>query len=92
MPPTKEELCEGVERLKQIKDKMLRSLEEAENIITELAGRKSLIHQRAESYWLAHATTAITKESRWLGGSMVTMEDTIQELEKVKVEDTEAEE
>jgi hypothetical protein len=90
--PTKEELGEGIERLKQIKDEILQSLEEAENIITKLAGRKSLIHQRAESYWLAHATTAITKESRWLGGSMITMEDTMQELEKVEVEDTDMEE
>jgi hypothetical protein len=35
---------------------------------------------RAKSYWLAHAKMAITRQHEYLGGSMVTMEDTIEEI------------
>jgi hypothetical protein len=39
-----------------------------------------MTYQRANAYWLAHARMAITQEHGYLGGSLVTMEDTIQEI------------
>ena len=36
--------------------------------------------QRAKAYWLAHVTMALTRDHDYLGGSMVTMQDTLTEL------------
>jgi hypothetical protein len=63
------------ERLIEIKVEMLELLEEAKDIIPE-----GIKKERAKCYWYAHIKTAIEKEHGFLGGSMVTMEDTINEL------------
>jgi hypothetical protein len=39
-----------------------------------------MVKERAEAYWLAHVETALSDDHDYLGGSMVTMADTIQEL------------
>ncbi len=63
------------ERLEEIREEMLELLEEARNIIPE-----GTTKSRAEMYWYAHIKTAILKEHDYLGGSMVTVDDTIEEL------------
>lgn len=44
-----------------------------------------VVYQRADVYWLAHIECALSKDSKYLGSSMVTMEDTIKEI--IKIED-----
>jgi hypothetical protein len=65
------------ERLIEIKEQMLELLDEAKDIIPE-----GMTKKRAEAYWYAHIKTAILKDHEYLGGSLVTMEHTINELEE----------
>lgn len=67
---------EAVERLIEIKQEMLSLLEEAKELIPE-----GITKERARCYWYAHIKTALLKEHEYLGGSLVTMDDTIIELE-----------
>ncbi len=69
---------EDINRLREIQEEILDLLHEAKGIISDYPGASS----RAEAYWLAHAKMAITNEHGYLGGSMVTMEDTINEIEE----------
>ncbi|MBX3045090.1 MAG: hypothetical protein KIT33_15950 [Candidatus Kapabacteria bacterium] len=64
-----------VERLTEIKEQILELLEEAKDILP-----KGMTKERAKSYWYVHIQTAILNEHEYLGGSMVTMDDTIFEL------------
>lgn len=73
---------ETIYRLEEIKDEMLGLLGEAEGLIRDEA--KGMEYERARSYWLAHIETALTNDHGYLGGSMVTMQDTIQELEEAE--------
>jgi len=68
---------DDVFRLEEIKDEIKELLKEAEKIVEEAGG---LTHDRAISYWIPHVEGALDEDHCWLGGSMVTMEDTIQEL------------
>jgi hypothetical protein len=60
-----------------IQEEILGLLERATNL---LHNAPDMTYQRATAYWLAHAKMAITREHDYLGGSMVTMDDTIQEI------------
>jgi len=64
-----------VDRLEEIQEQMLSLLGEAREI---LEGTRA--YDAADAYWLAHVEMALVNEHRWLGGSMVTMEDSIEEL------------
>ncbi|KKL97253.1 hypothetical protein LCGC14_1836370 [marine sediment metagenome] len=63
-------------------------LSEIRDQIKELMGEaKSLLHNsddkvwnRARSYWYPHIIMALDSEHEFLGGSMVTMQDTIDEM------------
>jgi len=46
-------------------------------VTDEVAG----IYDRAKSYWLAHVDSALLNRGGYLGGSMVSAADTLQELE-----------
>ena len=35
---------------------------------------------RAESYWIAHVITAVSNDHGYLGGSMVSLQNTIDEI------------
>ena len=72
------------ERLNEIKEQMLELLEEAKDIIPE-----GMPKERAKAYWFAHVKTALLKEHEYLGGSLVTMDDTINELEGEEDEEEE---
>jgi hypothetical protein len=69
--------AETIERLNEIKEQMLELLEEAKDLLPE-----GMTKERAKSYWYAHIKTAILKEHEFLGGSLVTIDDTISELEE----------
>ena len=72
------------ERLIEIKEQMLELLDEAKDLLPE-----GMTKERARSYWYAHIKTALLKEHEYLGGSLVTMDDTIIELESESEEDSE---
>jgi hypothetical protein len=61
--------------LQEIKEQMLDLLEEAKDLLPE-----GITKERAKSYWYAHIKTALLKEHEFLGGSLVTVDDTIEEL------------
>jgi hypothetical protein len=53
-------------------------LDEAHDILRTSEDHFTL--RRAESYWFAHIKVALDKEHAYLGGSMCSMQDTIDEL------------
>jgi hypothetical protein len=74
--------AEAIERLTEIKEQMLELLEEAKDLLPE-----GMTKERAKCYWYAHIKTAILKEHEFLGGSLVTVDDTISELGEDSEED-----
>ena len=66
---------------------MIDLLDQAQRLLRSAPGKT---RSRAESYWLAHARMAITKNHSYLGGSMVDMDDTIAEMEGADGEDDES--
>lgn len=66
---------DDVVRLEEIQQEMMELLEEARNLV-----RGTREQQRAESYWLGHIETSLTNNSRYMGRSMCTMEDTVNAL------------
>jgi hypothetical protein len=77
-----EETIDIIDNLEEIKYQMLELLDQAICLIPE--GRAK---SRAECYWYAHIKTAITKEHFYLGGSMCTMDDTIEELRREDIDE-----
>lgn len=72
--------AETVERLKEIQQEFFSLLDEAKSIIRK--AENQLIWERARSYWLAHIEMALSKETEFLGSSMFTMDETIEEIER----------
>lgn len=65
---------ETVDRLEEIRI-------EIEELAREAVGMlDGITRERARSYWFAHIICALSKESEFLGSSMITMEETIEEL------------
>jgi hypothetical protein len=73
---------EITERLTEIKEQMLELLDEAKEIIPE-----GMAKERARCYWYAHIKTALLKEHEYLGGSLVTMDATINEISEEESEE-----
>jgi hypothetical protein len=69
---------EDIERLREIQEEISNLVSEARTILRKYGG---VTQTRAESYWVPHIMAALYKETEWLGGSMFTMEDTINELQ-----------
>ena len=65
-------------RLSEIKDEIKHLMGEAREIV-EHSGNESA-WARAKSYWYGHILTALDKDSEYMGSSMVTMQDTIDEM------------
>lgn len=72
-----------IERLYEIKDEIKELVYEARDLFP----RNSLTYERARSYWIAHILGALDDENDYLGGSMFTMKETIEELEDPEEED-----
>ena len=62
--------------LEEIKEQIKMLMGEAMDMIP----RDGMYASRARSYWYAHILTALDDESEFLGGSMHSMQDTINEL------------
>jgi uncharacterized protein (UPF0305 family) len=63
------------EELEEIRDQMLDLLGMAESTL-----RGTSEYDSAKAYWLAHIETALSNDHGYLGGSMTTMQDTIDAL------------
>ena len=68
---------EAIDRLREIQSEMEELLIEALQCIREAGGSTA----QAEAYWKAHIVCAIRNDHGYLGGSMVTLQDTIEDLE-----------
>lgn len=66
------------DRLKEIKDQVKDQISEAKDLLRFV---KPIIKERAKAYWLPQIETALDNDHNWLGNSMFTMEDTIEDLD-----------
>jgi hypothetical protein len=67
---------ERAERLNEIKEEIKAFLGEAKRMLRGTG----ITWERARSYWFAHILGALDEENEYMGGSMFTMQDTINEL------------
>lgn len=65
-----------VARLVEIKEEMLELLRETQSLL-----RGTGEEERARSYWYAHIRMALDDDHSYLGGSMCTLQDSIDALE-----------
>ena len=70
---------EAADILIDAKEGILEALEEARQALR--ACDDEFLYEQADAYWLAHIWTALGHEHGYLGGSMVTMQDTINALQ-----------
>ena len=69
---------EIVDELGEIQTQILELVEQARALLRRNELQGALM--RAESYWIAHVTTAISNNHGYLGGSTVSLQDTIDEI------------
>tara|TARA_S200000501_G_scaffold321758_1_gene317352 strand:- start:297 stop:524 length:228 start_codon:yes stop_codon:yes gene_type:complete len=62
-------------RFEEIKEQIKELLEEAIDLVPDHA------RARAESYWYPHISMALDEDHGYIGGSMCSMQDTIEEWE-----------
>jgi len=68
---------DAIDRLREIQSEIEELLDEAMHCIRDAGGSTA----QADAYWKAHIICALRNDHEYLGGSMVTMQDTIEELE-----------
>ena len=68
------ELEESMESMREALDRATRALMDFDTLGQEQ------VCGRARSYWLAHIRTAIDSDHGFMGGSMCTMADTLEEM------------
>ena len=78
--------AEAAERLWEIAEEIYDKLDEVENILKEVAPEEL---ERAKLYWMAHIDGALLSRQGWLGGSFISLEDTLEALEEEEFEDEE---
>jgi len=66
--------------LQDARERVEEAMEEARTALASL--EEGFLLDQASAYWLAHVRTALDHEHGYLGGSMVTMQDTIDALRK----------
>jgi hypothetical protein len=67
-----------VDELGEIQSQILELVEQARALLRRHQLQGALM--RAEAYWIAHVTTAISNNHGYLGKSMVSLQDTIDEI------------
>jgi hypothetical protein len=75
-----------LERLEEIKDEIKDLVDEARALVSGTAERRT-----TEAYWIAHILGALDEDHEFLGGSMTTMQDTIDALREESEEDDDEE-
>ena len=79
MSTTTRDRQEIVDELGEIQSQILELVEQARALLRRNEYEGALM--RAEAYWIAHVTTAISNNHGYLGKSMVSLQDTIEEIE-----------
>ncbi len=69
---------EIVDELGEIQSQILELVEQARGLLRRNDLQGALM--RAESYWIAHVITAVSNDHGYLGGSMVSLQNTIDEI------------
>ncbi len=80
----KTEIREAIERLEELKETLYEVLNEMEEVLREVAPDE---YETAERYWLSHIDGALENRGNWLGGSMVSYNDTILALEELELQE-----
>jgi len=75
---------EAVWRLEEIAEEIYEKLEEIEDILREVAPGEL---ERAEVYWMAHIDGALFNRKGWMGGSLISLQDTLTSLEEEEEEE-----
>jgi hypothetical protein len=78
MNTTTRDRQEIVDELGEIQSQILELVEQARALLRRNELQGALM--RAESYWIAHVTTAISNNHGYLGRSTVSLQDTIDEI------------
>ena len=73
---------EAARRLKELAEEIYDTLAEMEDILEEVAPEEL---ERAEVYWMAHIDGALLSRKGWMGGSVISLEDTLEALEEEEV-------
>jgi len=84
--PTRDDI---VMELQDIQNEILERVNRAKELLKDNGYEGALM--RADSYWIPHIVCAVTNDHGYLGGSLITMQDTIEELENAD-DDEEADE
>jgi hypothetical protein len=69
---------EIVDELGEIQSQILDLVEQARALLRRNGLQGAMM--RAESYWIAHVITAVSNDHGYLGGSMVSLQNTIDEI------------
>jgi hypothetical protein len=69
---------EIVDELGEIQSQILDLVEQARGLLRRNDLQGALM--RAEAYWIAHVITAVSNDHGYLGGSMVSLQNTIDEI------------
>ncbi len=80
MSTTTRDRQEIVDELGEIQSQILELVEQARALLRNNELQGALM--RAESYWIAQVITAISNNHGYLGKSMVSLQDTIEEIEE----------
>ncbi len=67
-----------IDELREIQTELLDAVQRAEHLLKQSAFDGARL--RAEAYWIPHIVCALSHDHGYLGGSMVTLEDTIDEI------------
>ena len=78
MSTTTRDRQEIVDELGEIQSQILELVEQARALLRRNELQGALM--RAESYWIAHVITAVSNDHGYLGGSMVSLQNTIDEI------------
>jgi hypothetical protein len=78
MNTTTRDRQEIVDELGEIQSQILELVDQARALLRNSEYQGALM--RAEAYWIAHVTTAISNNHGYLGGSTVSLQDTIDEI------------
>ncbi len=68
---------ETVMRMKELAQEIYDTLDEMEDLLRENAPSAL---ERAKGYWMAHVDGALFNRKGWLGGSFISLSDTIEEI------------
>jgi len=75
---------EAVGRLEELAEEIYNILDEMKEIIREVSPEE---FERARGYWMAHIDGALQNRAGWLGGSFISLQDTIEAIEEEAIEE-----